>query len=495
MTASTTFAPAPPVDAAVLAGWVATLGDPQAACCDRRPTHGREPGERAVDAERIDRLRVLEELKAAASAAQARIAVDFDASQRALQEAARVPASERGRGIASQIGLARRESPVAAAQDLGMAKMLVAEMPHTLARLADGDLSEWRAKILVRETAFLSRADRGIVDEQLCADPARLDGLGNRAIEQQAKKLAYQLDPEAAIARVAKAEKDRRVTCRPAPETMAHLTALLPVAQAVAAFAALRVAADAGKAAGDARSRQQLMADTMVERVTGQSTAEGVPVEVDIILTDTTLLGDHDTDTDTDDEDIAYPAHRDHDSGSDDTEEPAVLSGFGPIPAEVARSLIKRAITDPSITASLRRLYRSPRSGELVAMDSRARTFPAGLATFIRLRDQHCRTPYCDAPIRQTDHVVPHHADGPTNEVNGQGLCQACNLAKQGIRWRSRPMPDPGPHTVRITTPTGHTYHSRAPAPPGTSRHHSSPPTGEPVSPLEAHFASLILAS
>ncbi len=108
----------------------------------------------------------------------------------------------------------------------------------------------------------------------------------------------------------------------------------------------------------------------------------------------------------------------------------------------------------------LRRLYASPTTGELVAMDSRARLFPAGLARFIRLRDQVCRTPWCDAPIRHIDHVVPHVAGGPTDATNGAGLCEACNYAKDAPRWRARPGPD---GTVTTTTPTGHTRTTRPP--------------------------------
>ena len=42
-----------------------------------------------------------------------------------------------------------------------MAKALVHEMPHTLAALEAGALSEWRATILVRESACLDVEDRG----------------------------------------------------------------------------------------------------------------------------------------------------------------------------------------------------------------------------------------------------------------------------------------------------------------------------------------------
>ena len=64
------------------------------------------------DAERIDLLRGLEELKAAAAAAQARISVDLDASTRRSRAAAGIRSTEQGRGVAAgQIALARRDSP------------------------------------------------------------------------------------------------------------------------------------------------------------------------------------------------------------------------------------------------------------------------------------------------------------------------------------------------------------------------------------------------
>ncbi|OOP61067.1 hypothetical protein BMF89_14175, partial [Arthrobacter sp. SRS-W-1-2016] len=84
-------------------------------------------------AELINQLRGLEDLKSAAAAAQARIAVAFDAVQRSADAAAGVPADERGRGVAAQVALARRESPAKGSRLLGLAKALVTEMPRTLA--------------------------------------------------------------------------------------------------------------------------------------------------------------------------------------------------------------------------------------------------------------------------------------------------------------------------------------------------------------------------
>ncbi len=220
---------------------------------------------------------------------------------------------------------------------------------------------------------------------------------------------------------------------------MTWLTALLPATEGVAVYAALMKAAESARAAGDPRSNGQLMADTLVERVTGLSaTADtvsdgesggGPGINLGLVMTDAALFG-----------------------GSD---EPALLEGFGPVPAELARELLVDAC-DRQERIWLRRLYTHPTTGELISMDSTSRLFRNSLARFIRLRDQVCRTPWCDAPIRHSDHVTDHADGGPTSASNGQGLCQACNLAKQAPGWRARPSRDPTPgHAVTTTTPTG----------------------------------------
>ncbi len=75
-----------------------------------------------------------------------------------------MPATDLGKDVAAQIALARRESPARGSRLLGLAKALMTEMPHTLAALQSGELNEWRATLLVRETACLSAADRCAVE-------------------------------------------------------------------------------------------------------------------------------------------------------------------------------------------------------------------------------------------------------------------------------------------------------------------------------------------
>jgi Domain of unknown function (DUF222) len=392
-----------------------------------------DPG--ADEAALIARIAELERAKSAAAAEQAKATAAFDASRRAREAARGVPAAKRGKGLASEIALARHDSPNQGGRHLGFARALVHEMPHTLAALETGVLSEWRATLIVRESACLTVEDRRRLDAELCANQKALEGRGDKRIAADAKTIAYRLDPQAVVDRAVRAEAERTVTIRPAPDTMTYVTALLPMSQGVSVYAALKRAADS---CGDGRGRGQVMADTMVERVTGHPADVPMPIAVNLVISDESLLAGDGT--------------------------PAKVSGYGPLPAAVARRLVSDAVTDERSRASLRRLYSHPDSGALVAMESRARLFPKGLAHYIALRDDTCRTPYCDAPIRHTDHATPDARGGKTNVVNGLGTCEACNYAKEAPGWQVATGSDEnGCHTAKYTTPTGSRHWSQAP--------------------------------
>jgi hypothetical protein len=110
------------------------------------------------------------------------------------------------------------------------------------------------------------------------------------------------------------------------------------------------------------------------------------------------------------------------------TDNPAEIFGLGPIPAPLARQLIDEAVAKHA--ATLKKLYTDPTSGALVAMESRSRIFPDQLGQLIAFRDQHCRHPYCDSPIKHLDHIHPHSLGGATSFGNGQGLCARHTLIK-----------------------------------------------------------------
>ena len=352
-----------------------------------------------ADRDRVSALRELADLTNTISAVQARLISDLDGSQRAADDLADIP-QDRRRGVVGRVASALRESPRNAQIAIGVAKALVTEMPHTFAALAEGTLTLYRARLLVSETACLSLADRRTVDRRVCGDPVGLEGVGSRKLAARARKAGYELDPVSAVRRAAKAEADRYASLRPAPDCMTWLTALLPVAQGVACYAALKAAAASGVATGDGRGIGQLMADTLVTRITGQATADAVPIGLHLVMTTTALLtGDC---------------------------EPGRIVGHGPVPAALARRLVNTA---PAVASWVKRLYESPTG--LVATESRFRCFPEGLAELITIRDDTCATPWCDAPIRHIDHITPWADDGPTTLSNGQGLCVQCNLDKE----------------------------------------------------------------
>ena len=373
------------------------------------------------DAERLEAIRQLAELTNVVSALQFQLISDLDASRRSQDEAAEVPREER-RGVAHLVAWARRESPHAGQLAVGVATAVVREMPHTYAAMRAGILSEYRARLLVTETACLSVENRAAVDETVCADREGLEGVGSRRLAGWARQVAYRLDPVSAVRRVAKAESDRYVSLRPAPDCMTYLTALLPVAQGVACLAALRTTAGSAIAAGDGRGAGQVMADTLVMRLTGQESADAVPVGVHLVMPADTFFS------------------RDR--------EPVRIVGHGPIPAALARALVTAA---PAVRSWVRRLY-ADAAGHLVSADSRARFFPAGLAELIRIRDDTCSTPWCDAPIRHLDHVQPWAEGGPTTLENGQGLCERCNHDRQARGWETRSGP-PTPASTEIRDP------------------------------------------
>jgi hypothetical protein len=314
--------------------------------------------------------------------------------------------------------------------------------------------------LVARETVFLSREERAAVDQAVAGDADRLELMGDRELAMACQKEAYRLDPASFVARRRKAETERNVTIRPAPDAMVWLTALLPVKEGVCTYAALTRAADSARATGDPRAKGQIMADTLVGSVLagaaardaaatrwgspaiddptdGPPAAGGAGISLGLVMTDQALFGTSD--------------------------EPGYVEGYGPIPAELAREIVVGACTQGE-RVWLRRLYTHPATGELAAMDSRARLFRDSLARFILLRDQICRTPWCDAPVRQGDHAESYEEGGVTSADNGQGLCEACNHAKQAPGWRASPSPGSGVHEIETTTPTGHTYRSRAPA-------------------------------
>jgi hypothetical protein len=411
-----------------LAGVLARLGElTDAAAAD--PT----TGDCAADAARIDQITLLERIQAAAAATQAALTVGFARSQVAAQQQA-VLADPRavGRGIADQLALACRVSPSEGSRRLGVARALHAELPATAALLRDGRVSAYVAGLVVSEARHLDPEQRRAVDARLAGE---LPDCAPRRAAMLARKYAYEADPQGYVTRGRTARTDRRVGLRPAPDTMAILSGFLPVEQGVACLAALRAHTDTVKNTGDPRTRDQIMADTLVERITGQTAAADIQAEVAIVIPADGLLN---------------PV----------TSRTAEVVGHGPIPAALAKDILAGSRG----RRWWRRLFTAAHGG-VVGGDPTRRCFDGVLAALVGYRDGgRCREPFCDAPARQVDHIVPHRAGGPTTFTNGRAVCVRSNQAREMPGWAVQLVHDGSeqPHTVTTTTPTGHTYTSRA---------------------------------
>src|SRR5215203_6859979 len=254
------------------------------------------------------------------------------------------------------------------------------------------------------------------------------------------------------------------VGLRPAPDTMAVLTGYLPVEQGVACLAALRRHTDTVKADGDPRSRDPIMADTLVERLTGQAAAADVNIELHLLMPLTSLLDPHDA-------------------------TPAEIAGYGPIPAGTAHDLLRSSRG----RRWWRRLFTAPAGGPIIAADRFRRRFNSSLGTLIRLRDRTCRDPYCDAPIRHLDHVHRHADGGPSTLANGRGLCARGNYVREMPGWTATVTNDgrhSHPHTVTSPPP---------PATPTPAAHPNRPNARRSVhdrggSPIPLYFPSAVVA-
>ncbi len=408
-------------------------------------------GEAPDDRSRIDRIAALERVRSAAAAAQYVEMVAFGRSQVEAQRELDVDPRILGRGIADQIALACGISPSEGSRRLGVARGLVIDLPRTHALLAAGRIGDRAAQSVATATDHLDRENRGRIDDELVAE---LPSMSVRQAGAAARRLAYTADPRAAVERARTERSQRRVTLRPAPDTMSVLSGCLPVEQGVACWAALTRRADELVGRGDGRTRGQIMADTLVERVTGQASADDVALDVSVLIGVDTLL----------DPGCARPAE---------------IAGFGPIPATLARELIATSRG----RRLWRRLFTAPAAGDVVIVggDSHRRRFDGWLGEFIRLRDRHCRDPFCDAPIRQVDHIRSFRDGGPTTADNGRAVCARGNYVREMPGWRvdlvgpaegasaksaRKGTKEPKRHKVVITTPTGHRYASSAPQPP-----------------------------
>ena len=440
----------------------------------------------------LDAVEAAETIRSAVTAAQMQAGVAVRTARTAQHRTAGLPRKDHGKGVAEELALSRRMSPARARNQLALERVVVESMPRTLALLAGGEISPWAADEVAKAVIVLEDEDRARVDEHIAPCLPEVSPVRAGSI---ARARADELDQAAALARHERAASSRHVSIRPVSDALVRISASLPTVQGVAVYAALDRAAASARSRGETGSRGNHMADALFSRVTGLSVPEDSPVEIQLLMTDRTLLG-----------------------GAADAAE---IDGH-PVPGTIARRLalaVGRPTTDGATTEdgaavtddprrTLRRLYTDAVSAPLRKADARRRRFTGPERRFIEMADRTCRTPWCDAPIRHIDHVRRHADGGATEIANGAGLCEQCNYTRELPGWSSRFLDiESGsdrfpPRTLEVTTPSGRRIISRPP-PLRTSsdpRTASDPPPGQhptppdPTDPAEAMSLREIVA-
>lgn len=408
-----------------------------------------------------------------------------EARAHAAQEAGEEPPPatlmrEASREAAREVSMLTRRSPASASRSLAARRRLVADMPEMLTALAESQVTAEDAYRTSRSFAPLTPAQRREADRLLGQRLPYLDGAGSEEWADARAAAISLADPDGEARRHQHAKQERSVTVHRGEHGMATVSAHLTALDAALIRKRLGHEAERLRASGDRRGHQAIQADTFVDTLLGRDSGmEPITLDIGVIITDHALL----------------------DPGTGDL---AQIEGYGTVPAEAVRESLRgpldaiadtegdsadtadapgaladarRALADahgvpvddsygpdgPALRAVLRRLYEHPTTEELVAVESRARSFPAALARFIRWRDRTCRGPHCNAPIRHIDHIRPHAAGGHTGLDNGQGCCAFCNDKEQQlarVEWVGDPATDG--HVVEWTTRLGTRRRTRA---------------------------------
>lgn len=363
-------------------------------------------------------------------------------------------ANDLTRGAASTVALARKRDPRGHRSYLANARILAEDTPFLAQRFALGELTEPQAMAILTPLQDVNAARRTAFDTHFRATPDLFDGMGPKQISETVTQYTLQFESHTKSYRIKEAGTDRYLRFTKDRDCI-RVNGKLPLAAGTALQQHLRQESRRLRQHGDPRTRTQLQADLFTAYpLAGHPDKLPLALNIKLVMTDKTLfLGDR---------------------------TPAWLEGYGYIPAQHARELIAGAeirnedyfhhYPDAHDDLALRiesfpdiqRLYTAPGDSELIAMDSTARAFPPGLKEFIKIRDKHCRTPYCDGLVEEVDHVIQHHLGGPTNVLNADGRCALCNKAKESPNWVEVPVGEFS-HSIRINPGTGAYYRSVAP--------------------------------
>jgi hypothetical protein len=369
--------------------------------------------------------------------------------------------------LAAVLTLTRSAAAILAAQAAAMVLL-----PGVAAALAAGRIDAAKARVFANETACLDEIAAAAIAASVLPDAS---GMTTGQLREALRREILAYDPQAAIRRRQKAEKDARV------ETWAEASGTGAIAGRDLAPAAV-IQADKSLD-GDARwlkqhgvpgTHDQLRAEAMIARLTGRplaSLVSGRAASAPATAQPVSAAGSVN---------LTMPAS----AWLGLSDLPGEIAGYGAADAGTCRDLAAAlaahagarwcvTLTDRNGRAVAHGCARAgpgpPGAGGLsgtIALrswltrikiatlesgacshrrESAAYQPPPSLRHLIKVRSRRCGYPGCRRPATRTDddHTIPFHQGGRTCECNLHPLCRRHHRAKQAVGWHLS-QPEPG---------------------------------------------------
>ncbi|BCW78115.1 HNH endonuclease signature motif containing protein [Arthrobacter sp. NicSoilC5] len=386
------------------------------------------------------------EVEAGIAAVKAKAAVGYAESAAAVA-GPDVPVQAQETAVAAEIGCVLALGPRAAGSFLVTSHAVTATLPRTLEALQAGAISWSHAVVMADETACLDPDGAAALEAHFldpdAPDPARGCPVGQLPAHRfKAKARTWRERHQAGSIeqRHAKGVGDRRVEFRPDQDGMAWLSAYLPADQAQAGWNRLTAAARGRQGPDETRSMPQLRADTFANAIltNGGSTGNGArvgagtdqqsPIRAQVLVTVPvfSLLGQ--------------------------TDEPAMLVGYGPIPPPMARRLVAGG------AGSFYRVLVDPRDGAPLEIGRTSYRVTGAMRAWLRLRDGKCPFPGCsnNSLDNDADHILAWANGGTTGISNLGQPCPKHHKLRHTTAWKPTPATKNEP--PGWTSPTGRHY-------------------------------------
>jgi len=385
------------------------------------------------------------EFEAVIAAVKAKAAVAY-AESAGVVAGPDVPGRVQEMAVAAEVGCVLALGPRAASSFLATSHAVVKELPLTLEGLRAGSLSWSHAVVIADETACLDAAGAAALEAHFldpdAPDRARGCPVGQlpaHRFKAKARTWRERHHAESIETRHARGVGERRVEFRPDQDGMAWLSAYLPADRALAGWNRLTAAARGLQGPGEGRTLTQLRADTFTDAILGNGNGMGVldgaerpslPIRAQVLVTVPvfSLLGQ--------------------------TDEPATLDGYGPIPPSMARALVAEG------AGSFSRVLVDPRDGAPLEIGRTSYRVTGPMRAWLRMRDGKCPFPGCsnNSLDNDADHILAWAKGGTTGISNLGQPCPKHHKLRHTTGWKPTPATKDEP--PGWTSPAGRHYPS-----------------------------------